>query len=222
MRLLSNLTTSHLKKDSITRTASVSVLFRVFSTSPVRLTLDEFLSGESVGELQMLFIKRTERVTDRWSGQVAFPGGKVEDGESWLDCAVRETREEIGIQLDQDFQLIGEVGDWVAYGGIRVRAFAWFQLFVGDLPLNLQQSEVHSVIWVPISYFSDPLPVTVLYLSGVFENIFPGINLPPSHQHLSLNANKQVDYHLWGMTLSVVQYILQVSGSPIHAKRCKI
>ena len=45
-------------------------------------------------------------------GQVAFPGGHVESGESDLDAVVREVREEVGLSLHDSskYSLLGEVG----------------------------------------------------------------------------------------------------------------
>ena len=57
---------------------------------------------------RVLLIKRAERVGDPWSGQVAFPGGKVQEGDSTLkETAIREAREEVGIDLEQDADFIG-------------------------------------------------------------------------------------------------------------------
>ena len=40
-------------------------------------------------------------------GEVCFPGGKMEPGESPLDCALRETREELGVTPDQ-IEVLGQ------------------------------------------------------------------------------------------------------------------
>jgi len=57
---------------------------------------------------RVLLIKRADRVDDPWSGQVAFPGGKAQGGDSTLkDTAIRETREEVGIELGQDADFLG-------------------------------------------------------------------------------------------------------------------
>jgi len=51
------------------------------------------------GELSILFIKRPE-YDGHHSGQVAFPGGKTDENDtSLLDTAIRECKEEVGIEI---------------------------------------------------------------------------------------------------------------------------
>ena len=63
----------------------------------------------------MLFIKRAVRKGDRWTGHVAFSGGKME-ADDLNDCStsVRETKEEIGLDLDIDhFIMVGNLPERV-------------------------------------------------------------------------------------------------------------
>ncbi|KAI8055698.1 hypothetical protein BDF22DRAFT_599948, partial [Syncephalis plumigaleata] len=51
------------------------------------------------GVAELLFIRRTSNPQDPWSGQIAFPGGKRESGETDRETAERETKEEVGLDL---------------------------------------------------------------------------------------------------------------------------
>jgi 8-oxo-dGTP pyrophosphatase MutT (NUDIX family) len=64
--------------------------------------------------LELLFIQRAVRQGDPWSGHIAFPGGRREDAdEGDLGCAVRETQEELGLDLNDEgqFRLLGRLDD---------------------------------------------------------------------------------------------------------------
>ncbi|KAL8683954.1 MAG: hypothetical protein Q9186_000165 [Xanthomendoza sp. 1 TL-2023] len=64
--------------------------------------LDAFFSQDWVqrGDPEVLFIKRAARKGDRWNGHIAFPGGGRDlADEDDIATSVRETREEIGMDL---------------------------------------------------------------------------------------------------------------------------
>jgi 8-oxo-dGTP pyrophosphatase MutT (NUDIX family) len=63
----------------------------------VACVLDDDPNGPRV-----LLMKRVERVGDPWSGHISLPGGgyQADDGEDLLATAIRETREELGIELE--------------------------------------------------------------------------------------------------------------------------
>ena len=63
------------------------------------------LLTEIEGELCFVFEKRAAGI--RQPGDICFPGGKVEPGESLAECALRETEEEIGIR-PSDIEVLGE------------------------------------------------------------------------------------------------------------------
>ena len=64
------------------------------------------------GALELLFIKRADYEGDPWSGQIAFPGGRVEAVDASLaETAIRETREETGIDLAREGTMIGTLDD---------------------------------------------------------------------------------------------------------------
>ena len=60
---------------------------------------------------ELLVIKRSETERDHWSGHLALPGGRVEPGdENLLATAVRETLEEVGLDLGAGGEAIARLG----------------------------------------------------------------------------------------------------------------
>src|SRR5687768_9424505 len=70
----------------------------------------------------ILFTKRSEQLTAH-SGQISFPGGTVEAGETLEAAAVREAEEEVGIP-PQHVELIGRLDDVITHSGFLVAPFA--------------------------------------------------------------------------------------------------
>ncbi|CAO3691735.1 unnamed protein product [Rhizopus stolonifer] len=115
----------------------------------------------------MLFMQRSVREGDRWSGHVAFPGGKDEPGESDQETACREVWEEIGIDLNsKDYVCLGQL-DEREITSVRdnkllmvITPFVYLQVAQISPPFKLQTSEVAAVRWVPLRLFLDKQPFT--------------------------------------------------------------
>lgn len=61
------------------------------------------------GQLNLTFIKRASHYKDdKHKGQISFPGGKIEEGESRIEAAYREVEEEIGVPKTE-IEIIGEL-----------------------------------------------------------------------------------------------------------------
>jgi len=115
-----------------------------------------FRAGDN-GAPELLFIKRSEYPADPWSGQVAFPGGREEAADPTLaDTAIRETREETGIDLVRDGTVIGTLDDLrpntVKLPAVIVRPYV--VLLNRFEPLVLSD-EVALAFWVPLEAFKD-------------------------------------------------------------------
>jgi len=69
--------------------------------------------------------KRTDKVKHH-KNQISLPGGAIESGESIQDAALRETTEELGVNLDSD-AIIGKLTPFnIPVSGYRVHPFiAW-------------------------------------------------------------------------------------------------
>jgi 8-oxo-dGTP pyrophosphatase MutT (NUDIX family) len=111
------------------------------------------LRGGEAG-IELLFIRRAEHPRDPWSGQMAFPGGRAEAGDADLMAtAVRETAEEIGLDLARSAEPLGALDEVRAMARMRPMDLT-IQPFVFRLagPAELQASaEVRSVHWLPLA-----------------------------------------------------------------------
>ncbi len=102
------------------------------------------------GDAEVLLMKRVERASDPWSGQMAFPGGRYEPGDpDLLATAIRETHEEVGVQLLDHAQSIGRLDDLRTHtGDMLVRPY----VFVLGAPVVLTPNvEVDELHWAPLS-----------------------------------------------------------------------
>jgi 8-oxo-dGTP pyrophosphatase MutT (NUDIX family) len=108
------------------------------------------------GELEILLIRRAERADDPWSGQIALPGGRREpDDRDLLITAIRETREETGVDLLAAEQL-GALDDLyprtATLPPVVVRPFVFA---LETRPTLVPNEEVQRAFWVPLLHFTD-------------------------------------------------------------------
>ncbi len=114
---------------------------------------------ESSGRNHIVFIKRTELVSTH-KGQYSFPGGARElTDDSFLETALRESNEEIGLR-PEDVEILGELDDEVTTTSNFVMT-----PFVGFIPwpyvFTLNEWEVDSVITVPLDFLLDERCLTL-------------------------------------------------------------
>ncbi|KAJ9466882.1 hypothetical protein DIPPA_01967 [Diplonema papillatum] len=81
-------------------------------------------------DLEVLYILRATNPLDRWSGQVAFPGGKHEEGDgSFKATAEREAFEEISVDLADAsrYAYLGRADEVPASPQLGVACFVYHQ-----------------------------------------------------------------------------------------------
>ena len=105
------------------------------------------------GAYHVLLNKRSELV-EHHKGEISFPGGARDPvDKNFLDTALRETEEEMGVSR-ADVTILGELDDIVTRTNFGVR------VFVGTIPypypFKPSQDEIAEVLEVPLSVLQDP------------------------------------------------------------------
>lgn len=104
-------------------------------------------------EATVLLTKRAETLRDH-TGQVAFPGGKIDATDASAEAAaLREAFEEIS--LGSEFiEVVGRMPDYVAGSGYRIAPI--LSVVRPDFHLTLNRDEVDTAFEVPLSFLMDP------------------------------------------------------------------
>ena len=114
----------------------------------VLVTLADGLSGPEV------LLTRRSMSLRHHRGEISFPGGRMDPGETATDTALREAEEEVGLDPDR-VQILGElshVNTVVSMSYIvpkvAITERAW--------PLSPASGEVDRVMWVPLAELTAP------------------------------------------------------------------
>lgn len=148
---------------------------------------------------EVLLIHRAESASDPWSGQMALPGGRVEPtDENSLQAAIRETREEVALDLEGDATFLGRLSETSPRGhgrrlGLVIMPFLFGLIAEPSLALN---DEVQGALWVPLSFLGDRSNRSWMWR---WRSILP-IRLP---------CYRYNGYLLWGLTLRILDELME-------------
>ena len=104
-------------------------------------------------DLTILLTERSAELKHH-AGQIAFPGGRMEEGDANIaSTALRETREEVGI-LPEQVMVAGYLTPMPTITGYAVTPVVGF--VESEAVLELDRSEVQEAFEVPLPFFLDP------------------------------------------------------------------
>jgi 8-oxo-dGTP pyrophosphatase MutT (NUDIX family) len=153
----------------------------------------------------VLLIERARRADDPWSGQIAFPGGKMQDGDGTArDTAIRETKEEVGIDLEA-------TADFLGYGEVSTTHTGTMDVVPSVFALNRQvevraNEEVASFRWIALEELLAPAARS----SHQFGYKGNSVEMP---------AFAVGRYVVWGLTYRILSTLLGESEMPPFTSR---
>jgi 8-oxo-dGTP pyrophosphatase MutT (NUDIX family) len=147
---------------------------------------------------EILFIERAEREGDPWSGHMAFPGGRRDPVDGTLvETAIRETKEEVGLDLARH-TFLGTLADVPTHRtGLVVRAFV-FMLTDATHDVERRQEEVADVVWAPIG------PLLRGEMASTFEFVPDGFDVA-----VTLPSFKVGERVVWGLTYRMLELLFE-------------
>lgn len=162
----------------------------------VALVLRNLVRGPEV-----LLMRRAERAGDRWSGQIGLPGGHADATDSdLLATALREAREEVGLELARDARLLGTLRAVQAKARGQLLPM-WITPFVFALHTEsgtVLGPEAVDAFWFPLQRAgAGELPWTHRYLHENEERVLP--------------AWRFGEHVVWGLTYEILSGFLRVA-----------
>lgn len=151
-------------------------------------------------DLDLLLIKRAERRGDPWSGHMALPGGRSDPADADArETAVRETREEVGIDLAAHGVLLGSLDDLAPLGGAPRIVVSPFVFGAPPATVATPNHEVEAAVWIPLRELAHPDAATEYLLETVTGDPrrFPAIGTR--------------GYVIWGMTHRILDDFLALA-----------
>ena len=166
-------------------------------------------------ELFVLFEVRADALK-RQPREVCFPGGRREEGESMMDCAIRETGEELRIRQDQ-IRCIGQLDYLHTYSNFTLYPFLGVMGYETYLDLDVSPDEVKDVFLVPLKFFMETKPVTYQFdvLPQVSDDFpYEMINAEGGYNwrkgRSTVLIYRYECFAIWGMTAMIVYHLINV------------
>ncbi|GFN35246.1 NUDIX hydrolase [Tepidimicrobium xylanilyticum] len=152
----------------------------------------------------------------RQPGEISFPGGEVERGETFKEAAIRETIEELNIEKE-NIDIIGELDYIVTTSNIAIYPFLGVINNINVDNIRPNKHEVDHIFTVPINFFINNEPkLYYIDLHPVISKDFPYTLIPNGEKYkwrfgkYSVYFYSYNDYIIWGYTAKLTKHFIDL------------
>jgi len=136
----------------------------------------------------VLLTKRSEKVSTH-KGQMSLPGGSFDSEDiEILNCAFRETEEEVGVSKDK-IDFLGRFDDYVSIFGFHIATFAG--VIDSETTYKISEDEIDDYIEVPLSIFINK----EYYKTEIYTH---------EDQDYTIYFYKYKNFEIWGLTARIL------------------
>lgn len=167
------------------------------------------------GEAHILYELRSSYI-ERQPGEVCFPGGEIEPGETREEAALRETFEEIGL-AEKDIHIIAQLDTYHPPSSIVIYPFLAEVKEEALSHIRLSQTEVAEVFTVPVSFFdSQPYRYVHSYTPALEDDFdYSKIGLSVRRYDWRPMKNEVISWewegkYIWGITGHITAHTLRI------------
>lgn len=137
---------------AITRNLALRAAAPLRARGLKRAAVCVILIDDGEGGAALLLTLRTKHLSAH-SGQFALPGGRVDAGESAVDAALREAREEIGLELAPE-AILGRLDDYPTRSGYVITPIVVWA--ASDAAMRANPAEVAQIYRVRLAELGRP------------------------------------------------------------------
>ncbi len=147
-------------------------------------------------------------------GDICFPGGRMEEGETALQCALRELKEETGIS-PSDLRVLGQFDTLHEFSGHTLYTFAVSLAPQALQKARLNQEEVAELFTVPLKFFKENTAeiYDIDVVSDVSDFPYDKTGISPDYKWRKgknlLPLYRYEDKIIWGITARIVKWFIE-------------
>ena len=147
-------------------------------------------------------------------GDICFPGGRMEEGETALQCALRELKEETGIS-PSDLRVLGQFDTLHEFSGHTLYTFAVSLAPQALQKARLNQEEVAELFTVPLEFFRENTAeiYDIDVVSDVSDFPYDKTGISPDYKWRKgknlLPLYRYEDKIIWGITARIVKWFIE-------------